>query len=57
MKQRRSSVRTLLASLLAAAMLVSLVPAALAAGTGETHITIIGTSDTTATSGATPMRI
>lgn len=46
MKQRRSSVRTLLASLLAAAMLVSLVPAALAAGTGETHITIIGTSDT-----------
>ena len=46
MKQRRSSVRTLLASLLAAAMLISLVPAALAAGTGETHITIIGTSDT-----------
>ncbi|WP_052647164.1 bifunctional metallophosphatase/5'-nucleotidase [Pseudoflavonifractor capillosus] len=46
MKQRRSGVRTLLASLLAAAMLVSLVPAALAAGTGETHITIIGTSDT-----------
>lgn len=46
MKQRRSGIRTLLASLLAAAMLVSLVPAALAAGTGETHITIIGTSDT-----------
>lgn len=46
MKQRRSGVRTLLASLLAAAMLVSLVPAALAAETGETHITIIGTSDT-----------
>lgn len=46
MKQRRSSVRTLLASLLAAAMLISLVPAALAAGTCETHITIIGTSDT-----------
>ncbi|MCI5928601.1 MAG: 5'-nucleotidase C-terminal domain-containing protein [Pseudoflavonifractor capillosus] len=46
MKQRRSSVRTLLASLLAAAMLISLVPAALAAGTGETHVTIIGTSDT-----------
>ena len=46
MKQRRSGIRTLLASLLAVAMLVSLVPAALAAGTGETHITIIGTSDT-----------
>ncbi len=46
MKQRRSGIRTLLASLLAAAMLVSLVPAALATGTGETHITIIGTSDT-----------
>ena len=46
MKQRRSGVRTLLAGLLSAAMLVSLVPAALAAGTGETHITIIGTSDT-----------
>ena len=45
MKQRRSGVRTLLASLLAAAMLVSLVPAALAAETGETHITILGTSD------------
>ena len=46
MKQRRSGIRTLLAGLLAAALLVSLVPAALAAGTGETHITIIGTSDT-----------
>ena len=46
MKQRRSGIRTLLAGLLSAAMLASLVPAALAAGTGETHITIIGTSDT-----------
>ena len=39
MKQRRSGIRTLLAGLLSAAMLASLVPAALAAGTGETHIT------------------
>lgn len=46
MKQRRSGIRTLLAGLLSAALLASLVPAALAAGTGETHITIIGTSDT-----------
>ena len=45
MKQRRSGIRTLLAGLLSAAMLASLVPAALAAGVGETHITILGTSD------------
>ena len=45
MKQRRSGIRTLLAGLLSAALLASLVPAALAAGAGETHITILGTSD------------
>ena len=40
------NLRTLLAGAVTAAMLVSLVPAALAAEGGETHLTIIGTSDT-----------
>ena len=40
------NLHTLLAGAVTAAMLVSLVPAALAAESGETHLTIIGTSDT-----------
>ncbi len=42
---KRKNLRTLLAGVMTAAMLVSLVPAALAAETGEKHITILGTSD------------
>ena len=43
---KRKNLRTLLAGVMTAAMLVSLVPAALAAEGDETRLTIIGTSDT-----------
>lgn len=46
MKKHVRSLRTLLATLMTVCMLISLAPAAFAAETGETHITIIGTSDT-----------
>lgn len=44
-QKKKRSLRTVLAALLAVVMLVALAPAALAAGTGQKQITIIGTSD------------
>lgn len=42
---KKHSLRTLFSAILTICMLVSMIPAAIAANTGETHLTIIGTSD------------